>query len=268
MKMNVRVGESGAPSTRINITVSPTPIWQPPDDADDISDGLFAGLAAESNDLTGLSDSFSQTDLNQQVVDDEIQSYPNTPDSDGGRTPSSSSISATSTTTLRDGYIPPAPTPPQPRQRATTVQSRAEGAHVSSPTGYINNTRLGNFVHERETVAEAPATRRAASPVVQSHGSDPSRPDHLLSTLQTNLLYLTPPHLHPKLHHLLDPTILAEQFHTQTFAPAILGIGLANVLLKVCAPRRDGMIIELVGKICMGSVAENGGSRGEVVARR
>ena len=268
MKMNVRVGESGAPSTRINITVSPTPVWQPPDDADDISDGLSAGLAAESNDLTGLSDSFSQTDLNQQVVDDEIQSYPNTPDSDGGRTPSSSSISATSKTTLRDGYIPPAPTPPQPRQRATIVQSRAEGAHVSSPTRYINNTRLGAFVHERETPPGVPPAG-SASPVVQNHGSDVPPPSHLLSTLHSNLTYLTPPHLHPKLHLLLDPTILVEQVHTQTFEPAIFGIGLADVLLKVCAPRRDGMIIELVGKTCMGFGAENGGSSGgEVVMRR
>lgn len=259
--MNVRVGESGVPSTRINITVSPTPLTQPPDDADGISDGLSAGLAAESNDLTGLSDSFSRADLNQHVVDDEVQSYPTTPDSDGVRTPGSSSVSATSTTTLRDGYIPPAPTPPQPRQRATTAQSRAEGAHVSSPTGYINNTRLGAFVHERGA-PETPAARRA-SPVVQNHESDPSRPDHLLSTLQAQVSYLTPPHLHPKLHLLLDPAILAET------DPAIFGIRLADVLLQVCAPRRDRMIIELVGKTCMRSGVENGGSGGgEVVMRR
>lgn len=268
--MNFRAGESGVPSTRINITVSPTPLWQPPDDGDEISDGLSAGLAADSNDLTGLSDSFSRADLNQQVIDDEVQSHPNTPDSDGGRTPGSSSISATSTT-LRDGYIPPAPTPPQPRQRATTVQSRAEGAHVSSPTGYINNIRLGAFVHEREAPPGAPPARRA-SPVVQNHESEvppPPRPDHLLSTLQTSSLYLTPPHLHPKLHHLLDPTILAERLHTQTFEPAIFSIRLADVLFQVCAPRRDGMIVELVGKMCIGSGAENGGSSGgEVVTRR
>ena len=268
--MNVRVGESGVPSTRINITVSPTPLWQH-NDADEVSDGLSAGLAAEWIYLTGLSDSFSRADLNQHVVDDEIQSYPTTPDSNGRQTPGSPSISTTSTTTLRDGYIPPAPTPPQPRQRATTVQSRAEGAHVSSPTGYINNTRLGAFVHEREAPLGAPPAR-SASPIGLYHESDvppPPRPDHLLSALRTHSLYLTPPHLHPKLHHLLDATILAENVHTQAFEPADFGIRLAKVLLQVCAPRRDGMILELVGRMCMESRAGNGGSSGgEVVMRR
>ena len=267
MRMNFRVGESDVPSTRINITVSPTPLRQRSDDEDATSDGLSGGLAADSNDLTGLSDSFSRADLNQQAINDGVRSHSTTPDRNGGRIPDSPSISATSTT-IRDGYIPPAPTPPQPRQHATTARSRA---HVSSPTGYINNTRLEAFVHnEREGPPVAPAARRVASPVQNEESDVPPRLDHLLSTLQSHSLYLTPPHLHPKLHHLLDPTILAENLHTQTFEPAIFGIRLAEVLLQVCAPRQDGMIIELVGNACnKESGAENGGSDGaEVVFMR
>lgn len=269
--MKVRIGESSAPSTRIDIAVTPAPFSQDRDDGDEISDGLSAGLAAESNDLMGLSDSFSTANLNHQVVDndlvsvDQVHSYPNLAEREGERRPSSSSNPAASTTTLRDSYMPPAPTPPQTRQRETTVRSRAEATHVSSPVGHING--CGEAFDERD---DLPAQAERRSSPIQDRDSDvpPPRLEHLLSTLHSYLLYLTPPHLHPKLHHLLDPTTVAEQPHAQTFGPAIFSIRLAEVLLQVCAPRRDGMIIELVGNTCKEAGGGDGGSGGQMVTRR